>query len=99
MFARETQREAALDRCVDVLLEGGDWYRGLPEGEGRDEILELMRIAQWLLDLRSASRPPSGDVVRERVWQRVEPSLDFPATASPPGRSRPLLRPGWLPIA
>ncbi len=49
-----------LDRCIDVLLAGGDWEGCVPtDHPDRDEVIELMRVAKQLSDAFGPDWPES----------------------------------------
>lgn len=41
--------DEVLDRCIDDLLRGRQWVVGLPAGDEKEEVTQLMQIAQLLL--------------------------------------------------
>ena len=70
----DVRREAALDICIDQLIDGGDWQAVLPsELPIRDEVLALMPVAQGLNSL-ARRRVPLGRAQKERLWHRISHS-------------------------
>lgn len=66
-----SRSEAALDACIDELLQDGDWEAALPEEPAvRSEVLSLMPVARAL----SALAGKGGQLTRarkERIWEKV----------------------------
>ena len=76
-----------LDRCIDVLLSGGDWEDCVSaDHPDHDEVLELMRVAQQLSDPFGSDWPestPGSPNGHELPIHRVPEGIRRPAGGGP----------------
>ena len=73
--AREAEKEAALDQCIERMLAGEPWQSRVPEGADH-EVFALMGVAERIYAVARVTAAPEVSK-RQRIRNRlgVRPSL------------------------
>lgn len=68
--AREAEKEAALDQCIERMLAGEPWQANVPEGAD-DEVFQLMAVAERIYAVAGVTAAPEASR-RLRIRKRLD---------------------------